>query len=141
MRFGYLRAAVYAAVVLGTAVALTFIPALPDAKPADILFSQAAEPAGKMQFDTLDAGETLSRVLKRGGLSDSAMIRAIRASSGTIDARRIPPGTPVTIKSEAADSAPSEITVTSPKPRYPTCSRARRVRSRIASWSVLPVTK
>jgi murein DD-endopeptidase MepM/ murein hydrolase activator NlpD len=111
LRFGYLRAAVYAAVVLGTAVALTFIPRLPDSRPADILFSQAAVPAGKMQYDTLDAGETLSRVLKRGGLSDSAMIAAIRASSKSIDARRILPGTPITISSEAADSAPSKITL------------------------------
>ena len=111
MKFGYIRAAVYAAVVLGTAIALTFIPALPDNKPGDILFSQAAEPLAKMQYDTLESGETLSRVLKRGGLSDSAMIRAIQASSGSIDARRIPPGTPVTIKSEAADSAPSKITL------------------------------
>ena len=111
MKFGYIRAAVYAAVVLGTAVALSFVPPLPENRPAEVLFSQAAVPAGKVQFDTLDAGETLSRVLKRGGLSDSAMISAIRASSKSIDPRRIQPGTEITISSVDADSAPSKITL------------------------------
>jgi murein DD-endopeptidase MepM/ murein hydrolase activator NlpD len=66
---------------------------------------------GKVQYDTLVAGETLSRVLKRGGLSDSAMIAAIRASSKSVDARRILPGTEITIVSEEPDSAPSRITL------------------------------
>jgi murein DD-endopeptidase MepM/ murein hydrolase activator NlpD len=109
LKFSYLRAAVYAAVVLGTAVALTFIPRLPDNRPAEVLFSQAATPAGKFQYDTLDAGESLARVLKRGGLSDSAAIRAIQASSGVINERRIPAGMPITVKSVSADSAPSEV--------------------------------
>ena len=111
MKYGYIRAAAYGSVVLATAVALTFVPRLPESRPAEILFQQAATPAGKMQYDTLDAGETLSRVLKRGGLSDSAMVAAIRASSKSIDPRRILPGTPITIVSEAADSAPSEVTL------------------------------
>jgi murein DD-endopeptidase MepM/ murein hydrolase activator NlpD len=109
LRFGYIRAIAYGAVVLTTAVALTFIPRLPDTKPADILFSQAAAPMGKMQFDTLDAGESLARVLKRGGLSDSAAIRAIQASSAVVNERRIPAGMPITVKSESPDSAPSEV--------------------------------
>ena len=109
VKFGYTRAIAYGAVVLATAVALTFIPALPDNRPAEILFSQAAEPTGKMQFDTLDAGESLARVLRRGGLSDSAAVRAIQASSGVINERRIPAGMPITVKSEAPDSAPSEV--------------------------------
>jgi murein DD-endopeptidase MepM/ murein hydrolase activator NlpD len=109
LRFGYLRAAVYALVVLGTAAALTFIPALPDSRPADILFSQAAEPAGKVAFDTLDAGEKLYRVLTRSGLSDTAAIRAIQASSAKLDPRRMPSGMPITVKSDAPDSAPSLV--------------------------------
>lgn len=110
MRFGYIRAAVYAAVVFGTAVALTFIPRLPESRPAEILFSQAgAAPAGKVQFDTLDAGERLHKVLQRSGLSDTAAIRAIQASSEKLDLRRVPSGMPITVKSEAADSAPSEV--------------------------------
>lgn len=109
MKFSYLRAAVYAAVVLGTAVALTFIPRLPDNRPAEVLFSQAATPAGKFQYDTLHSGELLARALKRGGLSDSAATRVIQASSDVIDERRIPAGMPITVKSESADSAPSEV--------------------------------
>jgi murein DD-endopeptidase MepM/ murein hydrolase activator NlpD len=109
LKFGYIRAIAYGAVVLTTAVALTFIPRLPDTRPAEVLFSQAAVPSGKMQFDTLDAGESLARVLKRGGLSDSAAIRAIQASSGVVNERRIPAGMPITVKSESADSAPSEV--------------------------------
>jgi murein DD-endopeptidase MepM/ murein hydrolase activator NlpD len=109
LKFGYLRAAVYAAVVLGTAVALTFIPRLPENHPAEVLFSQAAVPAGKLQYDTLHARESLARVLKRGGLSDSAAIRAIQASSGVLDERRIPAGMQIAVKSESPDSAPSEV--------------------------------
>ena len=109
MRFGYIRAIGYGVVILATAVALTFIPALPDNKPADILFTQAAAPSWKMQFDTLKAGEKLYRVLQRGGLSDSAAIRAIQASSDKVDHRRLQAGMPITIKSEAADSSPSEV--------------------------------
>jgi murein DD-endopeptidase MepM/ murein hydrolase activator NlpD len=109
LRFGYLRAIAYGAVVLATAVALTFIPALPDTKPADILFSQAATPVGKVQFDTLDAGERLHRVLQRSGLSDTAAIRAIQASSEKIDPRRMPAGMPIMVKSDSPDSAPSVV--------------------------------
>jgi murein DD-endopeptidase MepM/ murein hydrolase activator NlpD len=109
LKYGYIRAIAYGSVVLATAAALTFIPRLPDNRPAEILFSQAAVPVGKMQFDTLHARESLARVLKRGGLSDSAAIRAIQASSGVIDERRIPAGMPITVKSESPDSAPSEV--------------------------------
>ena len=109
MRFGYIRAIAYGAVVLATAVALTFIPALPDSRPAELMFTQAAAPSWKMHFDTLNAGEKLHRVLARGGLSDTAAIRAIQASSGKLDPRRIPAGMPITVKSESADSAPSEV--------------------------------
>jgi murein DD-endopeptidase MepM/ murein hydrolase activator NlpD len=109
LKFGYIRAIAYGTVVLATAVALTFIPALPDSRPADILFSQAAAPVGKVQFDTLDAGERLHRVLERSGLSDTAAIRAIQASSQKIDPRRMPAGMPITVRSDVADSAPSEV--------------------------------
>jgi murein DD-endopeptidase MepM/ murein hydrolase activator NlpD len=109
LKFGYIRIAVYAAVVLGTAVALTFIPALPDSRPADVFFSQAATPAGKVEFDTLAAGEKLHRVLERSGLSDTAAIRAIQASSEKVDARRLQAGMPITVTSDAPDSAPSLV--------------------------------
>jgi murein DD-endopeptidase MepM/ murein hydrolase activator NlpD len=109
LRFGYIRAIAYATVIFATAVALTFIPALPDSRPAEVFFSQAASPSWKLRVDTIERGESLARVLKRGGLSDSAAIAAIRASSDAIDHRAIPAGIPVEIRSEGADSQPSEV--------------------------------
>jgi murein DD-endopeptidase MepM/ murein hydrolase activator NlpD len=123
LKYGYIRAVAYGAVVLATAIALTFIPRLPDNRPGEVLFSQAAVPVGKMQFDTLHARESLARVLKRGGLSDSAAIRAIQASSGVIDERRIPAGMPITVKSEAVDSAPSEVVLQLAEDRIVTLRR------------------
>jgi len=75
------RAIAYASVVFFAAVALTFVPALPDSRPADIMFSQAASPSWKLRFDTLGRGESLQRVLQRGGLSDTAAIRVIQAAT------------------------------------------------------------
>jgi murein DD-endopeptidase MepM/ murein hydrolase activator NlpD len=109
LKFGYIRAIAYGTAVLATAVALTYIPALPDSRPADVMFSQAAEPSWKLRFDTLEEGGTLASVLKRGGLSDSYIIAAIRASKSAIDPTRTPAGLPVQIRSENADSAPSEV--------------------------------
>jgi len=109
LKFGYIRAIAYGVVVLTTAVALTFVPRLPDSRPAEILFQQAATPVGKVEFDTLASGERLHSVLQRSGLSDTAAIRAIQASSSKIDPRRIPSGMPITVKSDSPDSAPSVV--------------------------------
>jgi murein DD-endopeptidase MepM/ murein hydrolase activator NlpD len=109
LRFGYIRAIAYGAVVIGTAIALTYIPALPDSRPAEVLFSQAAAPAWKLRYDTLESGGTLARLLKRGGLTDSAVIAAIRASSAVVNPRQQPAGMQVEIRTAAADSTPSEV--------------------------------
>jgi murein DD-endopeptidase MepM/ murein hydrolase activator NlpD len=109
LKFGYIRAIAYGVVVLTTAVALTFVPRLPDSRPAEILFQQAATPVGKVEFDTLASGERLHAVLQRSGLSDTAAIRAIQASSRKMDPRRIPSGMPITVKSDSPDSAPSIV--------------------------------
>jgi murein DD-endopeptidase MepM/ murein hydrolase activator NlpD len=105
----------YSLVALALAGALRFTPPLPDPerKPAELLVAQAGEGSSKLHFDTLGRGEALSSLLRRGGLSDVAAQRALQAaaSAASLDARRIPAGMPVTIKSEAADSAPSEITL------------------------------
>jgi murein DD-endopeptidase MepM/ murein hydrolase activator NlpD len=108
LKFGYVRAIAYASVIFIAAVALTFVPALPDSRPADVMFAQAASPSWKLRFDTLGKGESLQRVLRRSGLSDTAAIRAIQAAT-TLDERRIPAGMPITIRSEAAESLPSEV--------------------------------
>jgi murein DD-endopeptidase MepM/ murein hydrolase activator NlpD len=106
------RIALYSVVALALAGALRFTPRLPDAerKPAELLVTQAAAPSWKLRFDTLGRGESLRSVLRRGGLSDVDATRALEAAS-SLDERRIPAGMPVTIKSEAADSSPSEVTL------------------------------
>ena len=81
MKFGYIRAIAYAAVVFVAAVALTFVPPLPDSRPAEVLFSQAATPSWKLRFDTLGKGESLQRVLQRSGLSDTAATHVIQAAT------------------------------------------------------------
>jgi len=109
---GLLRIALYSVVALALAGALRFTPQLPDPerKPAEILVAQAATPSWKLRFDTLGRGESLASVLRRGGLSETAAARALQAAS-SLDQRRIPAGMPVTIKSESADSVPSEVTL------------------------------
>ena len=115
MRLAVVRFGLYAVVALALAGALRFTPQLPDPqrKAGDVLVTQAATPSWKMRFDTLERGETLQSLLRRGGLDGASAARALAAatSGGSLDARRIPAGMPVTIKSAATDSAPSEITL------------------------------
>jgi murein DD-endopeptidase MepM/ murein hydrolase activator NlpD len=100
-------------IALALAGALRFTPQLPDpsAKAADVLaVTQAGTPTWKLRFDTLARGENLRSVLRRGGMTDNEASAALQAAT-TLDPRRIPAGMPVTIKSEAADSTPTEITL------------------------------
>ncbi|MEP6493065.1 MAG: M23 family metallopeptidase [bacterium] len=112
MKLGVVRIGLYSLVALAFAGALRFTPQLPDSgrKPADVLVTQAAEPSWKLRFDTLGRGESLQSLLRRGGLSDAAAARALQAAT-SLDHKRIPAGMPVTIKSEAADTMPSEVTL------------------------------
>lgn len=112
MKGWLVRIALYSLVALALAGALRFTPKLPDVdrKPADVLAVQAATPAWKLRFDTLERGESLRSLLRRGGLNDTAATRALQAAT-TLDPRRIPAGMPVTIRSETSDSAPSEVTL------------------------------
>jgi murein DD-endopeptidase MepM/ murein hydrolase activator NlpD len=57
--------------------------------------------------DTLHSGETLGELLARRGVSQSAMPRVMGASA--LDAKRIPAGMPVTVRSDSAGGAPREI--------------------------------
>ena len=112
MRPGLVRIGLYSFVALAFAGALRFTPQLPepDRKAADVLAAQAATPSWKLRFDTLGRGESLQALLRRGGLNDTAASRALQAAT-SLDHRRIPAGMPVTIRSEAADSTPSEVTL------------------------------
>jgi murein DD-endopeptidase MepM/ murein hydrolase activator NlpD len=104
------RVVLYSLVALALAGALRFTPPLPEMRPAgDVLTTQQGSPSWKLRFDTLARGESLAEVLRRGGLNDAAVARAIRASA--LDARRLRAGTPVIIKSDSADAPPSEVTL------------------------------
>ncbi len=115
MKSGLVRIGLYTAVAVALAIALRLTPHLPspDRKAADVLAEQAATPSWKLRFDTLGRGESLGSLLHRDGLSDAAVTRAMQAatSTATLNERHIPAGMPVTIRSEAADSSPSEVTL------------------------------
>ena len=114
MKLGLVRIGLYSLIALALAGALRFTPALPDPdrKPAEVLATQAATPAWKLRFDTLGRGESLKSLLQRGGLTDADAARALQAASATaLNERRIPAGMPVTIRTAAADSVPSEVSL------------------------------
>jgi murein DD-endopeptidase MepM/ murein hydrolase activator NlpD len=112
LKLNVVRVGLYTLVALALAGALRFTPRLPepDRKAADVLVAQAAEPSWKLHFDTLGRGESLHSLLRRGGLTDNDASRALGAATSLND-RRTPAGMPVTIKSEAADSVPNEVTL------------------------------
>src|SRR5579885_2649378 len=112
VKLGFARVVTYGLVALALAGALRFTPQLPepDRKAADVLVTQAATPEWKLRFDTLGRGESLRSLLKRGGMTDDDASAALQAAT-TLDQRRIPAGMPVTIKAEAADSSPNEVTL------------------------------
>jgi murein DD-endopeptidase MepM/ murein hydrolase activator NlpD len=106
------RLGLYSLVALALAGALRFTPPLPEPnrKAGDLFVTQAAVPSWKLRFDTLGRGESLEALLRRGGLTEAAAARAIQAATA-LDERHIPAGMPVTLKSEAADSMPFEVTL------------------------------
>lgn len=65
---------------------------------------------GHERVDTLGAGETLSQVLVRGGVSGPDAAQAVHAAA-SLDARRVPAGVQVTVDQADGDSVPSEITL------------------------------
>jgi murein DD-endopeptidase MepM/ murein hydrolase activator NlpD len=64
--------------------------------------------AWTQQVDTLDRGETVSGLLARAGLPGADIIGALEAAVG-FDSRRARAGMPVTLRTFAADSTPSEL--------------------------------
>ena len=112
MKRHIVRVGLYCLVALALAGALRFTPPLPEPerKAAEVLVAQAATPTWKLRFDTLGRGESLQSLLRRGGLTDGEVANAIKAAT-SLDARRIPAGMPVTIKTAATDSLPSEVTL------------------------------
>ncbi len=114
MRAALVRIGVYVLVALALAGAIRFTPQLVEAtrRPAEVLTTQAAVPTWKLRVDTLGRGESLQSLLRRGGLSEDDATHAMHAAAATaLNARRIPAGMPVTIRTRAADSTPSEISL------------------------------
>ncbi len=64
--------------------------------------------AWTQQVDTLDRGETLSGLLARAGLPGADIVGTLEAAAG-FDSRRARAGMPVTVRTFAADTAPSEL--------------------------------
>jgi murein DD-endopeptidase MepM/ murein hydrolase activator NlpD len=114
LRLAPVRLGLYSLLALALAGAIRFTPRLPDLerKPAEVFAAQAATPSWKLRFDTLGHGESLKSLLERGGLTDPDAARAMQAASAvSLDERRIPAGMPVTIRTAAADSIPSEVSL------------------------------
>jgi murein DD-endopeptidase MepM/ murein hydrolase activator NlpD len=112
LKLRVVRLALYSVIALAFAGALRFTPQLPEPerKAADVMITQAATPTWKLRFDTLGRGESLRTLLRRGGMTDAAAAQALQAAT-TLDHKRIPAGMPVTIKSAAEDTTPSEVTL------------------------------
>jgi murein DD-endopeptidase MepM/ murein hydrolase activator NlpD len=114
LKSALVRLGSFVILALVLASAIRFTPQLPDPerKPAELLVTQAATPSWKLRFDTLDRGESLRSLLVRGGLTaDDAQAALQAAAASALDQRKIPAGMPVTIKSAAEDSLPSEVTL------------------------------
>jgi murein DD-endopeptidase MepM/ murein hydrolase activator NlpD len=98
------------AVAALTLTALELRPHDPPAAPAPAVSADSlpAAPVPAQRFDTLRAGETLSGLLGRAGLS-VADARGVLAAASVIDMRRLPVGMPVTYTAPALDSVPTEV--------------------------------
>jgi murein DD-endopeptidase MepM/ murein hydrolase activator NlpD len=101
-----LRASVYLTVALLAWGAITLIHPIPEHK-AGVVLSGDRVPSWVEKVDSLEAGETLSGLLSRGGL-DHDEARAALGAAPAFDARRLRPGMKITLGSRV-DSAPSEI--------------------------------
>ena len=112
MKLSVLRLVLYSVVALAFAGAIRFTPRLPEPerRPAELLVRQAGVPNTRLHVDTLARGETLPALLRRAGMDDLDVTRALEAIR-SIDQRRLPAGMPVTVSSEYADSVPSDITL------------------------------
>ena len=112
MKLGVTRLALYSFVALAFAGAIRFTPRLPDPerRAADVLVTQSGTTGPRLHVDTLARGETLPALLRRAGMADLDVTRALEAIR-SVDQRRLPAGMTVTVRSESADSVPSDITI------------------------------
>lgn len=93
--------------LIGLAAAAVRIspPAPANRKPAELL-TETRRPTERTRIDTLGRGESLAKLLSRGGLTNAEVIAALGAATD-LDARRLAAGMKVSWKD--IDSIPSEI--------------------------------
>jgi murein DD-endopeptidase MepM/ murein hydrolase activator NlpD len=107
---GLKSALAIAAVAALTLLAVELRPFNPAPAPAPVVAAapEAAVVTMAQRFDTLRAGETLSGLLGRAGLSvrDAS---GVLAAASAIDMRRLPVGMSVTYTTASIDSVPSEV--------------------------------
>ena len=106
------RLVTYGAVGLLAVGALYVNPPMPQSPAPRLVFTDVPVPVLPQWFervDTLGRGETLSGLLARGGLDPQDVVGLLRAAT-QLDARRVPAGLPVRVRTVSADSIPSEIT-------------------------------
>lgn len=120
MRTPGARAVAYAVVgVLAVAALSLDLPhptsAVPFAARADSTNAARArarpappDSTSRIRADTLRRGETLSELLAPLGADGGAVVRALRATTG-LDERRVPAGLAVIVRTEGADSTPTEV--------------------------------
>ena len=105
------RAIAYGVVALLGVAAVLFTKPLPQRAPAGSVLSAAAPPAlnpWRERHDTVRSGETIIKVLARGGLSEVLAREAIKAAK-SLDPRRIPTNMRLTTRVPHDDTIPSEV--------------------------------
>ncbi|MDQ3519368.1 MAG: M23 family metallopeptidase [Gemmatimonadota bacterium] len=110
---GRRRAAVALVATIVAAAVFQLSPSVPPRKPLPIAPLATAAPLRiadslVQRVDTLRRGETVVELLERGGLSQPETRNLLSAAEG-LDARRLPAGMGVILRSPAGDSMPSEI--------------------------------
>ncbi|HMN08632.1 MAG TPA: M23 family metallopeptidase [Gemmatimonadaceae bacterium] len=100
------RLVVFTAMALLAGGAIAVMRPIPEKRPGEVL-TGTRTPTWLEQVDSLARGETLGRLLARGGLTDQEAAQALDAAT-TIDPRRVPAGMRVTL-GRVEGSAPSRI--------------------------------
>lgn len=122
------RLVTYAVVGSLAAGALTLIRPLPPRRAADVL-GQTEEAAPLVELvDSVSAGETIGKVLERGGIGQASLYQVLSAAT-TLNPRQIKAGMRVIFTTPHPDSEPSEITI------YREIDKVLRVTRTASGWT------
>ena len=113
MQHGKARAIAYGVVALFGVAAIMYTKPLPPRPPAGAVLADVAPPAlvknpWRERHDTVRSGETIIKVLARGGLSEMLAREAIKAAR-SLDPRRIPTNMRLTTRALHDDTIPTEV--------------------------------